>query len=367
MSYTLWQSERVSPTEEARRSDRPTDPRELSGFWRIQGARTKPDWPVAIWTAEGQTETVFQIGRKKMNTAENATDWEEFIAGSWLKCVAVTKADWSAALETGRWPDDKPARNFTPEEKADIIPTTPASEGGNAPVDEEGKPLDDFFEQIKAKLAAAAKRAEKLGAIDSLDAANAAAAIVEDIATVGKLGEQRRKEEKAPFDRGAAAVQEKWVPILEPASKLATQLKQLIQRFKDAEEARLRREAREAQERETARLAEENRQRLEEEARQRAAETGEPEADPAAIAHQAELEAAEQVAAMPQAETTVRVGTATGRGVSVAKRKVGVITDVDKFIAAIRDQQDFRDWLQEKADRLARAKTKLDGMEIESK
>ncbi len=359
-SWLLWKSELKNPTPEDRRQDRPTDPHLITGFWRIDGARTKPAWPVAIWTEDGQEATIFQIGMKIQNTVENEAEWHDFTQGSWLKCEAVTKAQWSDAMQSGYWADGRPARHITPEEKADIIPSTPASEGGNQPVDEDGNPIDEFYEQVKAKLAAAAEKADKLGPITTLEAAEAAAKIVEDIATVGKLGEAQRKKEKQPHDDAAAAVQAKWVPILGPASELATKLKNLIQKFKDAEEARLRREAEQRRREEEQRIRDEEAKRIAEEAAQAGEQLSET-----AIAQMAEQSAAEQVAAMPEPETKVRVGTATGRGISVAKRKVGVITDPVAFFAAVKDDADIKEALQKKANALARAGTALAGMQIE--
>lgn len=360
VSWLLWKSELKTPTPEDRRQDRPTDPHEMTGFWRIEGARTKPVWPVAIWTEEGQEATIFQIGMKIMNTVKHNDQWFDFTQGSWLKCVAVTKAQWSEALETGRWFDGRIAREQTAEEKADIIPSTPASEGGNQAVDENGEPVDEFYEQIRTKLAAAAEKADKLGPITTLESANAAAEIVETIATVGKLGEAQRKKEKQPHDDAAAAVQAKWVPILGPASELSTKLKRLIQKFKDDEEARLRREAEQRRREEEQRIRDEEAKRIAAEAEQAGEELSE-----SAIAQMAEESAAEQIAATPEPETRVRVGTATGRGVTVAKRKVGVITDPVAFFAAVKDDADIKEALQKKANALARAGTALAGMKVE--
>ena len=82
------------------------------------------------------------------------------------------------------------------------------------------------------------------------------------------------------------------------------------------------------------------------------------------IQQMAEESAAEQIAATPEPETKVRVGTATGRGVTVAKRKVGVITDPVAFFAAVKEDADIKEALQKKANALARAGTALAGMEI---
>jgi flagellar biosynthesis GTPase FlhF len=369
-SYKLWHAEKKAPTPEDRRADRPTDPMLMSGFWRINASRTKPDWPVAIWTQEGQEATIFQIGRKVMNTVENAQEWADFTAGAWLKCTAVEQADWSAALETSRWADGKPSREITEAEKADIIPTTPSEQGGNQPVDENGEPIDEFWLQIKQGLERCTEQIKALGNIDSLETANKAAEIIERISALSSQGETKRKEEKKPFDDGAAKVQAKWVPILNPASELRKNTIAAIDRWKKAEEKRLAAEAEKKRREEAARIAAEREEQLRREAEERARQAeqmgmeaqGPTEEE---IAQQAQAEAEQQVAEqMPQADTKVRVGTAHGRAVSRAKIKRGVITDVDKFFSAIKDHQITQEFLQQRANAIARAGVPADGMEI---
>jgi hypothetical protein len=51
--------------------------------------------------------------------------------------------------------------------------------------------------------------------------------------------------------------------------------------------------------------------------------------------------------------------------VSKSKRKVGVITDQTAFVAALAEQDDFKEWLQAKANKLAYAGTALAGMRID--
>lgn len=386
MSFALWKAERKNPTPEERRTDRTTEPAEMAGYWRIIGARTKVDYPLMIWPIEGSNAAIFQIGRKTpMNTVEHPKEWDELVSHSWLKCVAVEKADWDLALDTGRWPPEpdfpkgKPARALTEAEKAgiDVIPQTPRKEGGNAPdeppVDEDGKPLDATYIQVRDNLKKALEQAEKLGPITSLEKANQAAEIVELLSSNGSIGEAKRKAEKKPHDDAADKVQAKWVPILQPASEMIKTLRKLVQKFKDEEEARLKEEARRARVAEEKRLADEAAKRIADEAERVALATGQEMPDAEEIAEQAQEEAQAQMAQAPQVDTTVRVGTATGRGISVPKKKRGHIEDVDAFIGALRppgkfedwpETNDFKVWLQDKADKLARANTELAGMKI---
>jgi hypothetical protein len=395
ISWDLWRNELRAPTPEARRADRPRDPKLMTGYWRIQAARTKPDYPVLIFTEETGKgtgilldATLFTIGNKVMNTVENAKEWQEFLDGSWLHCVAVEKGVYAAAADPkgpGLWPDKKPARQISAAEKQDVIAAATDSEGRGTNTKDLTAILSDardavaeedpYFLQIKDKLDKAVERGKAIGTIDSMAKAEAAAEVVDAISDVGKLGEARRKSEKAPWDLGAAAVQGKWVPVLGPASTFSAALKDAAIAFKVREEKRLRAEEEARQRAERERLAAAERERLaaEAEARRRELEeagaTSEEVASAVPSSEDIDARAAqvadEQIAETPPVDTSVRVSTKHGRALSKAKRKVGVITDPDKFIAAIKGQADFNEWLQDKANKLARAGTALDGMKIE--
>lgn len=384
-SYDLWKTEFYTPTPAEDRLSRPSEPHLLSGFWRIEGARTKPDWPVAIWTKEGADHTIFQIGRKVMNTAEHGTEWEEFASGSWLRCTAVSEGDWHQALDTGLWPDGKPARQISEEERHDIIPTTPAEEGGNMILDEEtGEPVDDFWLQIKTKLEALAVKAGALGKITTVKGkgvlrvttladAETAAKLRDDIREIGGMGEKRRKEEKKPHDDAAKAVQEKWVPVLAPASELAEALLNGIAAFQAAEEARLAEEARKKREAEEARIREEREAELRREAEARAAEAAKagespPVIDDEQIAAQAAEEAAEEAAEIVGEAPKVEVrGSAYSKATRKAKQRSAKITDAAALVKHLLDANDadLLDYLQQRANAAARAKITLPGTEID--
>ena len=129
-----WQAEKTNPLPEERRMERPTDPALMNGYWRKVGARTEFDEPIVIWTEEDAERnpdgwsTVLQWGFDEKNNHwstphiidETSKRWVSFIGVGWLKCIAVSKADWSVAVETGRWPDGKPARRMSTEEKLGI-------------------------------------------------------------------------------------------------------------------------------------------------------------------------------------------------------------------------------------------------------
>lgn len=387
--FDTWRAERKTPTPPEQRNHREYAFDKIGGYYRMEAARTKPDFPVMIYTDPDKAinptgATIIQIGGRVLNTVENERDCYEFQAKGWLDCAAVTLAEYQVAMETGRWPGDgKAAKHLTEAEKADIIPDTPAEQGGNmasradiaAALKDMAEQIgaeDPFYDQVKTKIEAALDKVGDLGKIDTLDKATKAAEIIETLTSVGRQGEARRKSDKEPWDAGALAIQNKWVPVLQPASKSIELLKKAIRQFQDDEVARLNREEQERQTKERERIAEENRQRIaaeQEEAARIAANRGEPEPEPMSeedIAAEAQQRAAEQVeeTAVPVQAPVVR--SQFGRAVSSRTKKVGVITDKAKFIASLDGQADFNEWLKDKANKLARAGTALDGMKIEA-
>ena len=391
--YAIYRSELENPTPESRRHERSTVLAEISGCWRMEGARTKPSWPVGIWTETDPERnptgaTIVQIGDKVRNSVEHDEELQGFLASGWLKCVAVTKAAYDAALTTGRWDDGKPSRHITDAEKADIIPATPAEEGGNQMVDDDGQPVDPDWMQIKTTISATLKQMTALGAIDSLDKANKVAGFVETLSAAGKEGEKRRKAEKLPFDQGAAAVQAKWTPVLLPAHEAIQKARDAVEKFRKAEERRIAAEnaKREREAREKAEAEERERLQREAEERQRQAEQMgmAPESLPTdeEIAEQAAEAAAERLEAEPVIEqaTTIRIGSEHGRAMSrKAAERVGVITNPADFLAALTGlgtleqpiddwpESDLKVWLLDKAKKLAKARQPMAGMKIEER
>ena len=58
--YAYWREEMAKPGV----NHRDTDRRDLCGFYRMRGAVTKPDFPVAIWMNENDTGLLLKIGRR---------------------------------------------------------------------------------------------------------------------------------------------------------------------------------------------------------------------------------------------------------------------------------------------------------------
>lgn len=380
--YSHWRAElgSVEPTEHHNVDT------EMLGFWRMDGARTKPSWPVAIWKEAGKDATIFQIGRRQpMNSVEHATEFAEFIGNGWLWCRAVPKADWSAALATGFWPgDNKPSRQVTEEQKLDIIPTTPADQGGNMGADE----ALAYDQQIDAKMKAQLAKHAALGKVDTAEKAKTAAEILEATRALVKLGNARREADRAPHVAAAQAIQNTWLPILTPGSDLVPKIVKEIDDYAKAEKARLQaiedekarverarqqaikdEEARVERERlqaeEDARVAAENKRIAEENERRQREAPPEAKVELAApVEAKAIVVEAEQVVVEAAKVETPKVSTTFGRAVSKARIPKGKIIDRAKFIKALAGQDDFETFLIDKANKLARAKTALPGMEI---
>lgn len=353
--YKYWRAELAAPGSQPRNEVEAP----IAGYWRADGARTKPSWPVAVWYDDDETPH-FKVGNSQK---DGEGPFLEFLSeATWLRCVAVEHAEYLAAMETGRWSDGKHARHVDPADKLDIIPDTPAEAGGNM-LDDDGNPVDQFWAQIKDKLEKAQTALAALGKIDTEDKATKAAAQIEILREAGKLGESKRKIEKAPHDAAAAAVQTKWVPVLSPASEAIKAGVDSIDKFQKAERARLQAIADAAAKAERDRLqaiadaeAEAERKRLQAIADEEAAAKGK-EAEAVVVE-------AEQVQVAAPVVEAPRVSTAYGRAVSKATVRKGRITDEAAFIRAIKGQDDFKEFLQDKANKLARAKAPVKGMEV---
>lgn len=361
--WALWFAEQANPTPEERRLDRPSEPALMSGYWRINRARTKPDTPMAIWTQDGEAHTIFQFGaHQPKNTSTDEKRWHDFIAKDWLKATAISRDEWDRALQSGKFDDGKDAREFTDEERLDIIPDTPREAGGNAP---EGDG-DTFHEQVVTKIDAALAKALALPfPITTMEDAQKGAEIIETLTGLGKQGEAKRKIEKQPHIDAAAAVDAKWSPV-RSASEMIAKLKTVIETFKRAETARLQKIADEAARVERKRLqdiadaeAEEKRVALQKQLDDEAEQRGEP-------AEQVVIEA-EKVEVVAETVTAPKVSSTYGRAVSTPKTKTATITDVralcEHFIHA--GDADFLEYLGKRANAAARAKITLPGTEID--
>lgn len=363
-SWKLYKSELKEPTPAADRHNRSTKRLEMTGYWRMEAAKTKPDYPVAIWTDEARADdaTIFQIGRKVLNTAANESEWDNFVQGGWLDCVAVEKADWDRAMETGFWPDGKPARQMSAEERLGIDVT---SGHNQAPVEE------TLAEQI-ASMTAAAKTLKDKG-VKTKEDADAATVLLERLRLLLKKAEDERVREKEPHLEAGRAVDAKWQTIRTPGIDAGKSLA-------DARDLWLREEQRKLDEiarQETERRREEARRQAEEEANKRAQEAEERRK---ALAEQADamgMEAQEEPEPEPEPVVeevyvpevkaeTVRVGGAFSRSVSAKTKKVAVVKDAAALVGYLLEQKDadLQEYLAKRAEQARRAKVTLPGVEI---
>lgn len=321
-SYAYWQQELKAPGQ-----SRDVDSK-IAGFWRSAGARTKVDWPIAIWYADGTPN--IKIGNKH-EVGFNGE--QEFMSGAtWLGCSAVSKAEYDAAMATGRWADGKAARNMTEAEKHDIDLTP----GDNAaPVEE----------QLADQIATLAEKIEATSEPTTQAAADALSGLLDKMRVLLREAETRRVEEKYPHRLAAEAVDAKWRMVTGLGAVAGINGETRRKAFLRKEQARIDEEASEERDRQ-------------EEERRKAAEE----------AHQAgDAEKAAEIAAapLPAAEAPrARAGSATGRATGLRKVKVGVITERAAFIAALEGQADFDAFLTDKAQKLARAGVELAGMKI---
>lgn len=380
IGYDQWKIERKhhrttgEPFPSSRRGDRPMEAENMLGYWRQENARTKADTPIAIWREDGKEAVIFQFGASQpINHIEHREKVDDFIGKGWLKCVAVTRDEWSAALDAGKWADGKIIRMPTVAEKADIVPRAQSSEGRgtNSPVNDNGEPIDGVEAlrlEVRDNFRIGAETIKTIGVIDTLDKANRVAVVIETLRANYKVGNDKRKELKKPHDDAAKAIQEAWQPMLDDGERVAKSAVAAVQKFRDAEEARLKREERERREAEERRIREEEEARLRAEAEERAKQA---EAMGMEVEHQSDEEIAAQAAQaaaatveqMPEANTTVRVGTTTGRGVAKAKFTYGRITDQAAFYEACKDMDTLKDCLQQIANKLARAGAIVPGLE----
>lgn len=327
----------------------------ICGRWRIVGAKTKPDYPVAIWpTGTGQ---LLKIGRQEA-VSQNSTDWHEFIGNGWTKCIAVSVVEYDAAVAHGVWPNDgKPARRQTEAEKAGFSMT---GLGDNAPPAEEA---------IADQIASAVESAQKITAVIDADGARKANEMAERLQTLFKLGNAERDKEKRPHDDASKAVQAKWLPVITPASDERVRVLGLAKAWVKAEEDRQRAAAEAARRVRQAEIDAEN-ERIRQENERRMAEARVAFADAVENGDSAPPPVAEQIEELAPAVTEapkVQATSSYGRAVGLRTVTRANITDMRALTLALLDtgHPELQDMIKRLADRAAKAGIALSGMVIE--
>ncbi len=289
-TYAYWRAELKSPGSQSRDTDQP-----IHGFWRIVGARTKPDFPFAVWGDE--SGSLYKIGRRDA-VPEDSSDGHHLRAWSWPKAVAVEEPEYKAALLDGVWSDGKPSR------QPGAIVDEPATEGQSnyAPANEV---LKERVESLLGKI-------EELGAIDTQQKADTASELGMKLKAAILEAEKEEEIAAAPHRTKLSEVHAAW-KFAHTADTTLTQLRVSVRQWLRDEEARRAKEA-----------ASDN--------------------------------------AIPPPK--VSAAPVYGRATTLRTAKKGEITDIDKFIKAVKKDPDIIEALQRKANALARAGTTLPGMKI---
>lgn len=334
--WSYWRAELKAPGSQPRNEVE----QRVAGYWRADGARTKPSWPVAVWYDEDGTP------HHKVGNSQKDGD-DQFLAflseATWLRTVAVTHADYLVAMETGKWPSDgKHARHMDAAELHDID----VKPGDNAaPVDE------TIAEQIDAAVAKAAA----ITSVKTDAEAQAANELADKLNALFKVGDAARAAEKLPHDNAAKAVQAKWLPIISPASDARERLVGkggVVKQYLKAKQDRLDEEARKERERQQAEA-----DRIRQENEKRAAEAADKgEAAPAPIPAPEPAPAAE-----PQ---RAQAGNSFGRATGLRKVTSAQIDDIEKLLIALKGHKEMVAFAQTLANRAAKAGITLDGMTI---
>ena len=308
------------------------------GFWRQRSAKSKPDYPIAVWFEEDAP--VIKVGN---SVKRGADELLVFLSeATWLNSIAVTHADYKSAMDSGFWSDGKPARKMDEAERHGID----VSAGDNAaPVEE----------TLAEQIATAVAKAEAITKISTEADAKAANELAEKLNVLFKLGDAERAKEKAPFDQGAKDVQARWLPIINPATEARERLvgkgglvkRWLMEEQRKIDEAAAAERKRIIDEGEAAR-------RANEQAAAEAADKGVPAPEP--IAAPAPAPAAEP----PRA----RAGSSFGRATGLRKTVRANITDISKLLQALATHKEMLEFAQTLANRAAKAGIPLDGMEI---
>jgi hypothetical protein len=310
------------------------------GFWRIISAKTKHDDAVAIYGDDKQAGIIVIVGAQRpWINIDNAQGWHNFLTWRGPKAKAVSKAEWSQAVSTGFWPDKKPAREMSADERLGI--STEAG-GNDAPIEEA---LADQIQALAEKLAAAKEPVTQ-------DEANALSGDLDRMNALIKAANREFEAEFRPHKSEVDRISTKWHAIITPGEDAKAKAVKRRAAFLDKEDARRKAEA--AAENERRRnAAEAERIRLENEARKKGH-------DPATV-EPPKVELVE-----PERATA---GSQFGRKSGLREYTVGKIVDLPMLANALLftgngPDAELLEYLQKRADAAAKAGNPLPGTEI---
>lgn len=288
------------------------------GYYKTRKGKSSPWLPVAIWRKDG--ELVARVADKM----EKPHD-------IWVWCAKhpVNKDDARHAFANGNtWPGD--------------VPQTPTARVGGIGDNSMAIPLP---EEIDDAVASATEWLSKTK-IDSDQLADQCANWRSRLLQLSKDADAKRVTEKAPHDKAAKAVQEKWKPFIDKAEATAVALRNALTPYLAAKERRLREESdRKAREENARRIAEYERQQREqrdqEDARKAQAAAAPATSDAPTNAP------AEPVVEAPQlpifvAPEPVKVAAGGQRGRKAGLRTITVYetTDYAALLAHVKDHPD---------------------------
>lgn len=189
-------------------------------------------------------------------------------------------------------------------------------------------------ERIKDEIADLQERAAALSVPQTQAEADAASNIRDKLNSLAKEADRIRADEKKPHDDAAKAVQTKWKPVVDSAKAEADRIRdKLLTPFLKAEDEKRRKAAEEA-------------------ARKAAEEAA------------AQGTGAESSAAPVPTPSPVRAGGVYGKSASLRTIKRAEITDYDALYAALKTHPDMRAFVEQLAQRAARAGIEQPGMKI---
>lgn len=337
-NYEFWQQALAGKKPPVHEGDpQPGFYYKLEGDARLKKDRTR--LPVAIWEQGGDILTLvgFKSGAKLRDSVETWT---------WVCQYPVTEEAYRAAFEAGRWAGDPPpAAEISPQADFGAAESSRGM-GDNLPT--------DAAERMALELQGEEETTKEFLAkpITTQTDADMAAVWAKRLTEMSSSAVAKHKVEKEPFLVAGRVVDRKWFDIRDRATALAAALKAhmtpFLKKQKEADEAE-------------ARAAEERAANL----RRRAEQVAEAATTDEALDRAKTLiedAIAEEQAAAPKRATAGR----TGARVSLQTVYVAVVVDYDKAYAAVKNWPEAKELVQTLADKAARMRMPLDGVEFKA-